>query len=448
MSKSVFVMILILTVMISACKTSSKTVEETVTLEEDKDFVEAPKIKKPHLQIVETPAEMEPIKIENRFRKPNDMPIRLTNFSLDMFKMLGDEEAGKSIAYSPVSLHLAFGMVYAGAENKTADEISQIIGFDRDMPLFYKYFGDYHNYLKNMSNDTALDFNLANRVFLERNFEILNQYRQNVAKYFDGAFEQMDFVKKPRESEKYINDWVEEMTKSRIKDLLPQGTIDPITRMILVNAIYIKSEWKFPFEENRTTEKDFYFFDSASTKRDFMSQKRDGVKYTEINSKQVIELEYTSPELSLLIILPSESTSENITNSVPSTEEYYEIISSMRHREVLMEIPKFKTESTFSLKETLMKAGMESPFIDADFSGITGGRDLEISQVIQKVFFEIDEKGSEAAAATAIVMRLTSAGPDMRPPDYVRFIADRPFIYILKENTYHTPLFIGQFTGE
>jgi serpin B len=439
----------IIALFMTTCKTGSKTTVEEPVIEDTKsETLTRKQIEKPNPQIAGTVAEYEKNRIEDRFRKPNDMPIKLTDFSLDMFKRLSNKEEGKSLAYSPVSLHLAFGMVYTGAEQKTADEISTAIGFDREMPVFFRYFGDYHSYLKNLSNDTAIDFNLANRVFLENNFKILDGFNKNVTKYFDGAFEQMDFVKKPKESEQYINSWVEEMTKTRIKNLLPQGTIDPITRMILVNAIYIKSEWKFPFEENRTREDKFYVLETATKKREFMSQKRDGIKYTEINRKQVIELEYNSPELSLIIILPTKSTADNIGDAIPSKEEYFKIISTMKHREVYMEIPKFKTESTYNLKETLMDAGIESAFNNADFSGITGGRDLEISQVIQKVFFEIDEKGSEAAAATAVVMRLTSSGPDTRPPDFVRFIANHPFIYILKENTYHTPLFIGQFTGE
>ena len=378
----------------------------------------------------------------------NNMSDRLSKFSFGMFNLLSKESNGKSISFSPVSLNLAFGLVHTGARNETAKELSVNIGFAEEHDIFYHEFGAYHNYLNSFSADTSLEFNLANRIFLEMNYKILKSYEEHIGKYFDGAFERMDFANNAFVSEQKINAWVEEMTRDKIKNLLPRGSIDPLTRIILVNAIYIKSNWKFPFEKFSTIEKDFFSDSKSKIKEKFMIQKREGVRYAEVNNNQIIELEYTTKDLSLLIILPAESNSKNIHSFIPDQDTYTKILKSLHGKEVYMEIPKFKTESTHSLKDPLMQYGIVKSFTDADFSGITGDRDLEISAVIQKVFFEIDEEGSEATAATAIMMRTTSMANPIQMAQPIRFIANRPFIYILKENKFNTPLFIGQFTGK
>lgn len=380
--------------------------------------------------------------------KPNNMIENIVNFSFNMFRHLSEKSVGENMSFSPVSLNIAFAMVYAGAEKETKKEISEAIGFPYNHDEFFSNFGRYHDYLGSLVNDSEIEFNLANRVFLEMTYKILASYQANITKYFEGAFQQMDFLNQPRKSESIINEWVEEMTRNRIRNLLPPGTIEPLTRMVLVNAIYIKSNWKNPFDEKRTEKKPFNKNQRERVELDFMMQKIDGVNYAKVNDKAVLEMKYTTPHLSLLIILPDKSDNNNIHKFSPTLDEYQKILRSLTNREVYMEIPKFKIESDFDLAAPLQNNGIRRAFAGADFSGITGKPDLEISDVIQKVFFEIDEKGSEAAAATAIVMRTTSMAPQHDRPQIVRFIANRPFIFILKENTYNTPLFIGQYVGE
>jgi len=372
--------------------------------------------------------------------------IAMTSFSFKIFKKLNALKQSENISFSPVSLNIAMGMVYAGARNSTAEEISKVFGFASESDIFCTLFAEYQNYLNDLSKDTAIEFNLANKVYLENTYKITDDYRQIIYKYFGGAFKSVDFKNNYKIEEHAINSWVSDMTKDRIKNLLPEGTLNESTKMVLVNAIYIKTKWKYPFEKSSTQQKLFYNSETSEP-TDFMTQRTTGVKYTEYEGSQVLELPYTTPELSLIIILPKNSNSENLSSAIPNIDAYQEICKNLIYDDVYMEIPKFKTESTYQLAQVLQEMGVVSAFEGGDFSGMTETNDLKISKVIQKVFFEIDEKGSEAAAATAIVMVETSSAYEPEIDDFIEFIANKPFIYIIKENKYNTPLFIGQYVN-
>ncbi|MDD3741016.1 MAG: serpin family protein, partial [Bacteroidales bacterium] len=369
----------------------------------------------------------------------------ITDFSFKIFKNLCEDNKNENISFSPVSLNIAMGMLYSGARGNTAAEISTVFGFQKETNGFLSGFSNYLKYFNEFAKDTSLDFNLANRIFLENTYIIKDDYRQIIKQYFNGAFKNVDFRHKFKDEELLINSWVSEMTKNRIRNLIPEGTLDENTKMVLVNAIYIKSKWKYPFSESATQSKKFYSTKDVSSNTDFMIQRTKGVRYTEYKTNQVLELPYTTPELSLIIILPRNSDLHNINSNIPSGAEYFEIINNLKFNDVYMEIPKFKIESSFKLAEVLKEMGVKDAFGFSDFSGITNSNELAISEVLQKVFFEIDEKGSEAAAATAIVMIATSSVMEQEMDLFINFIANRPFIYILKENKFNTPLFIGQY---
>ncbi len=173
-----------------------------------------------------------------------------------------------------------------------------------------------------------------------------------------------------------------------------------------------------------------------------MRETAPGLKHVTYNGISALEIPYKVPEISLLILVPENAAKNNIHTFIPGTETYKEILSRMTRKRVRMEIPKFKVESSFSLADILIEMGMPSLFSNADLSGISGENDLVVDEVLQKVFFEIDENGTEAAAATAVLIKATSAAPMPQDPP-VLFKADRPFIFILKENTFNTPLFTG-----
>lgn len=374
------------------------------------------------------------------------MITHLTDFSFDLYKKLSQDNATESFSFSPVSLNMALAAIYSGAAGQTRRQMSDITGFAMDADLFHRHYFAYFSGLTDLFKDTLVEFDLANRVFLEQTYTVLESYINDVQAWHGGAFEQVDFINQPRQAETLINKWVEGITRNRIKDLVPAGTLSDLTRMVLANAIYIKSSWKFPFDEDATYEKDFHTLAEVSVPLDFMVQRKKGISFLEMEDRLVMELPYTSPNLSLLLILPNATQPENLTAYVPDAAQYRRILNELRPEDVYMEIPKFKIETQFSLSEPLKAKGMKNAFDGrADFSGISNPSDLEISEILQKVFFEIDEKGSEAAAATAIIMVTTSIGVDMEMQEPKQFIANRPFLFILKENFFDTPLFIGQF---
>jgi len=343
-------------------------------------------------------------------------------------------------------MNIALAMVYEGARNNTLEQMSQTMHLPDNQELFSNEFASYLRSIELLAKDSAVEFNLANRVFVESSFPILESYRSAIKQAFNGAFEQMDFINKFAESEQYINKWVEKMTKDRIKELLPAGTLSSETKLVLVNAIYIKARWKYIFDEKATMKKDFHINGSNIVQTDFMIRKQKGIRYYTNNDICAIELPYTCDGISLIIIKPHKGSSENLSSFIPTGSDYEKMLSDMKYHTVHMEIPKFKTETSFSLSDPLVAKGMSDAFSPrADFSGITGNNDLSVSEVLQKVFFEVDEKGSEAAAASAVVMRATSAAPNHEMEEIMYFIANQPFIYILKENNSDTPLFIGQY---
>lgn len=432
--------LLLLSLLVNSCKTSEMTSQAS-----DPQRVDDPSPGQPGQADTEsgqqTTDPMKPDEYDTR-----SLASQMNEFSFELFKNISQDSPVQNLSFSPVSLNMAMAVVYSGAREETLNQTAEVFGFEKDLGLFHPAYHEYLSGLTQLAHDTLVDFNLANRVFLEETYPILQQYRQAVEKWHGGAFEKTDFVNNPRGAEKHINSWVEDVTRSRIRDIIPSGTLDALTRMVMVNAIYIKSDWKHPFEEHKTQEQRFTTIEGEEAMHDFMIQREDRIPHYESDDVKAIELPYTTPELSLLLIRPNAENIRDLSPYLPSQGKYMEIIEGLSTGDVHMEIPKFKVESEFALVDYLKQMGLQDIFDQrADLSGISGKRDLLVSAILQKVFFEMDEKGSEAAAATAVVVTTTAIMPDPEPQEPFRFIADRPFIFVLKENRYHTPLFVGQF---
>lgn len=369
---------------------------------------------------------------------------RIIDFAHDFQKNIAPKQKANYVS-SPVSLYLAIGMIYEGAKNNTLDEIQNTMNFPKS-ELFYEQISPYYKALWEMNADTNMKMNIANKVYLENSFQILPEYQQNLNTHFKTNIEKVDFKNQFLKVESQINKWVEKETQNKIKQLLPKNTLTKETLMVLVNAIYLKAAWRYPFNESATTEKDFFINEKETVKTKFMIQRKSGFKHLSNKRISVLEIPYKTDHLSLLIVLPKISNNEKINDWIPSQTEYQYYLDHLKNETVYMEIPKFKIESNYDLGEHLSSMGMKEAFTNfADFSGISGKKEAKIDKVIQKVFFEIDEKGTEAAAATAVVMvRTTSVNPKVDTP--VNFIANKPFIFILKENTNNTPLFIGTYS--
>jgi len=359
----------------------------------------------------------------------------INTFAFDLYnglKVGGNE----NLVYSPFSISPAFGMVTLGAKGETLKQLNATFHFD-NKPRFHQSLGMLQlNLLSSTSDDITIT--VANKAWMQSDYSILRSYRKNLKKCYKAAMYRVDFIKDPELSRQTINLAVEYDTKQHIKNLLPQGSISELTRLVLTNAIYFKGKWKEPFEPEKTKERDFILSDGSRIKHPFMSTNKT-FGYFKADNFTALEMDYTGEELSMLVILPKEGKPLNEFEKTFTIENYNEVVKAIEPQKTLVFIPRFTVESGFSMKKVLGEMGLTIPFSDeADFSGISGKKDLKISNAYHKAFIEVSEEGTTAAAATAVVVAMKSM------PSFNVFDANRPFIFILRHKPTNTILFIGR----
>jgi serpin B len=244
----------------------------------------------------------------------------------------------------------------------------------------------------------------------------------------------LDFEREPEQARQTINDWASQETQERIQDLLPPGSIDQATTLVLSNAIYFKAGWAEPFLEEGTAEEDFLLLDGTAVPVQLMRGMMD-VRYIQGTGYQAIELPYSGDRMAMLILLPDEGQFEAFANSLESTT-VSAIVDGLQPAHFSVRLPKFGYESSLELAQVLSAMGMPAAFSGADFSGMDGTKELFIDQVYHKTFIEVDEQGTEAAGATAVVMKRLGMPPEVR--------VDRPFIYAIRDTETGSTLFVGQ----
>jgi serpin B len=287
-------------------------------------------------------------------------------------------------------------------------------------------------------DEEGFRLNIVNALWGQKDFTFLPEFLDVLGENYGAGMRILDFIQETEESRVTINDWVSDQTEGRIKDLIPQGAITAITRLVLTNAIYFNAAWQYPFDEDATADGPFYLLDGGTVTVPMMSQ-TESFGYAEGEAYQAVEIPYDGQELSMVILLPGDGQFETFENSM-NYQMVKGIISELERQEVSLTMPKFEFESEFSLKQVLAVMGMPVAFTaNADFSGITGSRDLLISEVIHKAFVSVDEAGTEAAAATAVIMELTAA-PGM-PVDVT---LERPFIFLIRDIETGSILFTGR----
>lgn len=254
----------------------------------------------------------------------------------------------------------------------------------------------------------------------------------------------MDFVGDTENSRSTINRWVEAQTNNRIKDLLPPGTVTPLTRLVLTNAIYFKGTWQTPFNKSSTKPVEFNLSATDKIKSDMMYRSAH-MLYAETDQLQAVELPYQGDRLTMIVLLPLKKEGLADVEASLSAESLTALIAKRKSAKVNLTLPKIKTTYTASLSKTLSALGMVDAFNEgkADFSGIDGTRELSISAVIHKAFCEINEEGTEAAAATGVVMVTKSAAPVKEPPP-IEFKADHPYLYLIRDTQTGSILFLGR----
>ena len=359
------------------------------------------------------------------------------HFAINLYSQYKSEEG--NIFFSPFSISTAMAMVYEGAEGKTAKEIKSVFGFP-------KYDNSRRNQYSNLlseinKKDKEYALKTANALWAEQDFNFLDKYLTTVEKYYGGKTTNLDFKNEPEASRLIINNWVEDKTNNKIKDLFPEGSIHPLTRLVLTNAIYFKAEWLKQFDVDKTRDKNFRVNPDKSIKVPMMQRtdRKSIFNYTQNEDLQILEMPYAGEDLSMLILLPFDDDIEVLENSF-TIEKLTEWKKSLRKRRVKIYIPKFKFETKYFLSETLSNLGMPTAFTNsADFSGMTGTKDLKIDKVIHQAFIEVNEEGTEAAAATGVTIMMLSA----KPPTPI-FKADHPFIFIIQQNETGNILFMGR----
>ena len=362
-------------------------------------------------------------------------------FAFEYYSHLKNRETG-NIFFSPFSISSALVMTYEGAREQTAKEMQSVLHFPADDNLrrteYLKIFNELNK------KDKKYELNIANALWAQKDYQFLSDYIDTVEKYYGGKTNNLDFVKDPEGSRVTINDWVEKQTKDKIKDLIPQGVINDMTRLVLTNAIYFKGEWVKQFDKENTTDEDFRINENDSVKVPMMQRTDEEAEfnYAENKDLQILEMPYSGEDLSMLILLPKNDDLAKVENSL-STENLAQWKKDLKKQRVEVFVPKFKFETKYLMTEDLKAMGMPTAFgLGADFSGMDGKKDLFISEVIHQAFVEVNEEGTEAAAATGVVMMLGALpGEETKIPV---FRADHPFIFLIQEKNSGNILFIGR----
>ncbi len=374
---------------------------------------------------------------------PTEFQQLHNGFAIDLYKNLA--QTNGNIFFSPFSIYSALAMTSEGADGQTLQEMAKTLKLDQlasvtDIrPLIL-------DQLNQLNNSKGIELAVANRLWGHRGYQFDKSFMQILEDSYQAKLVRIDFVTAPDIARKTINSWVEKKTKDRIKDLLAEGIITQLTRLVLVNAIYFKGDWKIPFDPKRNRTLSFFNGGTQDTQKaskvEMMSNNKKFL-YGETKELQILELPYGKSGLSMMVYLPKKRDGLAELEKELTQKKMKEWSASLAPIKVNLLLPKFKLTQSFNLKQSLTQLGMVEAFDQskANFQKMNGKRDLFISAVVHKAFLEVNEKGSEAAAATAVVMGLKSMG---MPEKTKFFVADHPFIFTIEDRKSKTILFMGR----
>lgn len=373
-------------------------------------------------------------------------------FAFELYSQYENQDG--NIFFSPYSISTALAMTYEGARGTTAEEMQSVFHFPQDNTTRRTGFEEIYNEISR--KDKEYNLSTANALWAQKDYKFLDSYFNIIKTYYGGSVTNLDFARDTENSRITINNWVAEQTNNKIRDLIPQGFINSATRLVLTNAVYFKARWHIPFL-NETHDEDFRIGPGNTTKVKMMSLYGNEVltstgelasmtfNYAETDEAQILELPYEGNETSMLILLPKGDNLQALEQSL--TADKLNKWRTMLNETYLagVYLPKFKFETKYFMADTLKDMGMKTAFIypEADFSGMDGTRNLYISAVIHQAFIDVNETGTEAAAATAVIMSMGLA-PGPLPPV---FRADHPFIFIIQQRDTGNILFMGRVSN-
>jgi serpin B len=394
-----------------------------------------------------------------------DIAAGATNqFAVDLHRQLATDE--NNLCISPYSIESALAMTFAGADGETRTEMARVLHFTGDASSVSASFASLQHSLEEMSAKTAelakkskefggpsepITMNVANRLFAQKDYDFRQDFLSLVKRNYGAEFEPLDFIADAAAATQHINNWVAKQTRDKIRDLIPVGALNKLTRLVLANALYLKAPWADPFSE-KTTQPERFFVHGTEPVDVPMMRKTARFGYAKREGFAAVSLPYAGSELQFLVLLPDDVNGLRALESKLAPNILTEC-AKLEAQEINLHLPKFKLEPpTIALAEKLQALGMKSAFDiprgSANFDKIAPRKPddyLYISNVFHKTFIDVDEKGTEAAAATAVVMMRATAMRTEKPlPIEVK--VDRPFVYAIQHVPSGVCLFLGRVT--
>jgi serpin B len=364
-----------------------------------------------------------------------------TAFACDLYSQLRNSPG--NLFFSPYSVSTALAMTYAGARGDTETQMAQVLHLGKNQPGLHSAFGALQRQLNQAQQQKGIELSVANALWAQQDHPFLPAFLDIGKSEYEASLSQTDFKTSAEAARLEINGWVARKTKDRIKDILPPGSLDLYTRLVLANAIYFKGAWAEPFPKAETSPQPFHLTASRQTDVPLMHH-FDTVKYLGNDSFQAVELPYAGGELSQVVLLPRKIDGCGALEGQLSAGFLSRCLGQMKRQPVELFLPRFKMESNFKLGDTLGKMGMSDAFgPKANFSGMDGTQNLFISDVFHKAWVEVNEEGTEAAAATVVAVP-GSVGMTKPPPPPPVFRADHPFIFCIRDTRSGSLLFLGR----
>jgi len=378
---------------------------------------------------------------------PSSVVTGNSQFATDLYAEISEKENETpehdgNLLVSPYSVSTALAMTFAGAKRQTEAEMAEVMHFNLPQQQLHPAFAQLIAKLDKPGIQRPYQLSVANRLWGQQDYRFLAEFLQTTRQHYGAELAEVDFVGHNAEARKTINRWVEEQTQEKIKDLIQPPDLTHLTRLVLTNAIYFKGDWKHPFDKNETRPAPFSVAPGQQVESTMMHQERT-LKYAQLKDFQILELPYAGNDLSMIVLLPQQVGGLTEIEKALTPKNLEQWMRRLRATRVSVFLPKFKMTCRVYLEEVLASMGMKTAFDrTANFSGMTGGKDLYISKVIHKAFIDVNEEGTEAAAATAVVM--ARKGPPRPTPV---FRADRPFLFVLRDNQTGSILFMGRLVN-
>ena len=363
-----------------------------------------------------------------------------TAFALDLYSRL--KSGPPNLFFSPYSISTCLAMTYGGARGDTAAQMAQVLHFSKDARQLDSSFSALQHQLNEAGEQKGIQLNVANALWAQQGHAFLPAFLNAARDEYQANVNQADFKTGAESARGEINHWVAQKTQDRIKDILPPGSVDSMTRLVLANAIYFKGAWAAPFRAAETRPLPFHVSADSQIQAPLMHH-AESVRYMEDDSLQAVEMPYSGYGLSMVVLLPRRIDGCGDLESRLTPALLSNSLTQMKQQKVEIFLPKFKQDSAFELNGALAKMGMPDAFgSKADFSGMDGTRQLYISGVFHKAWVEVNEQGTEAAAATATTIKSLSMARPLAPPPVFR--ADHPFIFLIRDTRSGSLLFLGR----